>query len=267
VPRSFRPVAAVALAAACVVPLAAQTGPAPGVSNLPPEVLALACAPTAAIETPAQSLRITGGQDTHTRDSWIDGDLVTINAGTDNGIEVGQEFFVRRLQPDPRAAVSEENPGVVHTAGWIRVWAVDDEMSLATVTHGCSEFRTGDYLEPLVLPEPVPVPPPAAPLPLRTRAQRDNYGQVLFGDDRRESFSQGDFFIVDRGSDHGVDVGTQFVIYRDRPTPGNFLFELGEGLAVSVEPTFSTVLVTRARTAMERGDYVATVPPQAADGE
>jgi hypothetical protein len=36
----------------------------------------------------------------------------------------------------------------VHTAGWVRVWAVEDGMSLATVTHACDAIEVGDYLDP-----------------------------------------------------------------------------------------------------------------------
>ena len=46
---------------------------------------------------PDTPLRITGGQDSSVRTSHAPGDLVTINAGSQNGIEVGQEFYTRRL--------------------------------------------------------------------------------------------------------------------------------------------------------------------------
>src|SRR5882672_158942 len=79
---------------------AAQRAPAPALTHLPPDVLALACAPKAAYEIPARPLRITGGQDAVARRIYAPGDLVTVNAGTDNGIEVGQEYYVRRVLID-----------------------------------------------------------------------------------------------------------------------------------------------------------------------
>jgi hypothetical protein len=88
-------------------------------------------------------------------------------------------------------------------------------------------------------------------------AQRGNYGHVLLGADRRASFGQGDFFIVDRGSDHGVMPGMQFVVYRDKRQPGNFLFELGEAVAVDVKAETSTLRVTQSRDGFTTGDYVA----------
>jgi hypothetical protein len=124
-------------------------------------------------------------------------------------------------------------------------------MSLATVTHACDTVQVDDYLEPFVLPV---VPTPSADRP---KPQRENYGHVLMGQDRRRSFGKGDFFMVDRGSDHGVTPGAQFVLYRDKRLAENFLFELGEAVAVDVTPDSSTLQVTVSLDAITEGDYVA----------
>jgi len=234
-------------------PAGAQLGPAPGSKNLSPDVLALACAPSLVYTPPPTPLRVTGGQDSVVRRVYAPGDLITINGGTDNGIDVGQEFYARRAVPVSVALgnISRTNPGTIRTAGWIRVYAVDKQMSLATITHACDTIQVDDYLEPFVLPQ---VPAITAE---RLPAQRSNYGRVLVGNDRRGTFGRGDFFIADRGSDHGVTTGAQFVIYRDKQEAGNFLFILGEAVAVDVRPESSTLLVTMSRDSIEAGDYVA----------
>jgi hypothetical protein len=246
---TFGVFAAIALLAAA--PALAQRGPAPGTTGLGPEVLALACAPSLVVEEPPRPLRITGGQDPVVRRSYAPGDLITINAGTDNGIDVGQEYYTRRVQSAERRAVSRDNPGTIRTTGWIRIYAVDTKMSLATITHACDTLDVGDYLEPFALPQ--------VPVPDRTfaKAQRDNYGRILLGTDRRRSFGKGDFFIVDRGSDHGVYVGARFVVYRDKRVAENFLYDLGEAVAVDVRPESSTLQVTVSRDGFKDGDYVA----------
>ena len=246
-----RPALLVLALLASATPGQAQRGPAPGPTHLPPDVLALACAPAITFEAPPTPLRVLGGQDSFVRRIHQPGDLITINAGTDNGIEVGQEFFVRRVQPPSGGRVSRETPGVVRTTGWIRVYAVDAGMSLATISHACDTIEISDYLEPFVM----PVTPPASAD--RPRAQRDNYGRILLGADRRTSFGRGDFVIVDRGSEHGVTPGAQFVIYRDKRQAENFLYDLGEAVAVDVKPETSTLFVTVSRDALSSGDYVA----------
>src|SRR5262245_5196929 len=87
-------------AGACVLaaalPAFAQRGPAPTPVNLPPEVLSLACAPTLSYELPPATLSVSGGQESVPHTSHAPGDLITINAGTRQGISVGQEYYTRR---------------------------------------------------------------------------------------------------------------------------------------------------------------------------
>jgi hypothetical protein len=232
------------------VTLAAQRGPAPVALHMDPEVLALACAPSVVDEPPLAALQVTGAQESFIRRVFAPGDLVTINAGTDNGIEVGQEFYTRRILRESRQSVSRKTPGVVRTTGWVKVYAVDKKMSLVTITHACESVDVGDYLEPLVLPTPVVA---AEKVP----AQKTNYGRILIGADRRRSFAKGDFMVVDRGSDHGVSVGARFVVYRDKLLKQNFLYDLGEAVAVDVRPETSTLQVIVSRDAFKDGDYVA----------
>src|SRR5687768_9974087 len=232
-------------------PAFAQRAPAPGTTGLPADVLSLACAPALTFEAPAVPLRITGGQDSTFRRIYFPGDLVTINAGTRNGIEVGQQFFVRRPLSTRREAVTRETPATIRTAGWITVYAVDDRMSLATVTHACDTVQVDDYLEPFVLPV------VAEPLAERPKAQRENYGRVVMGQDNRRSFANTDYLTVDRGTDHGVTLGTHFVLYRDKLVAENFLFEIGEAVVVDLKPDSSTLRVTKALDAIAAGDYAA----------
>ena len=232
-------------------PLIAQRRPTAQVTGLNPEVLSLACAPTLAFEAPAMTLRVTGGQDSVVRYSFAPGDLITINAGTRDGISVGQEFFVRRALTVRRDPITQDTPATIRTTGWIRVYAVDETMSLATITHACDTIEVNDYLEPFALPQ---VPTAAAE---RAPAQRENYGRVLVGQDRRRAFGRGDHFMVDRGSDHGVERGMRFVIYRDKRVAENFLFEIGEAVAMDVKPDSATLQVNVAFDAILEGDYVA----------
>ena len=230
---------------------AAQRAAAPTGSSLPADVLALACATRPAFEIPPQPLRVTGGQDSVVRRIFAPGDLITINAGTENGIEIGQQYYTRRVLRDGQQRVTRATPGSIRTTGWIRVYAVDDQMSLATIEHACETVDVGDYLEPFELPV-VPTPEVTAAKP-----QRENYGRIMFGNDFRLSFGKGDLFVVNRGSDHGVTRGARFVIYRDKRVRDNFLFELGEAVAMDVGPESSTLQVTISRDAFRAGDLVA----------
>lgn len=249
-------------------PLLAQTGPAPSTTHLDAELIALACSPTLTFTAPAPSLLVTGGQDASTRYVFRPGDLITINAGSDNGIEVGQQYYVRRLQAPRGAAISRTAPATIQTTGWVRVYAVDPTMSLATIAHACDSIEIGDYLEPFTVPQ------AATPDVNPPKAQRSNYGHVLIGSDRRTLFAKNDFFTIDRGSDHGVTVGTRFIIYRDKRrmetaklpvtrelpdtiTTPEFLYELGEAVVVDVKPEISTLQAMSTRSGFMSGDFAA----------
>src|SRR5262245_6270528 len=165
--------------------LGAQKGPAPGMLNGDPQVLALACAPTLAYDdTPTAPLRVMGGQDVIKHVSHAPGDLVTINAGAENGIQVGQEFYVRRILKPSQGNITRSTPGTVRTTGWLRIYAVDPTMSLATVTHACETIDIGDYLEPFAL----PTMPVVSTEPLKP--EKDNYARVAGGTDRRRIFAK-----------------------------------------------------------------------------
>jgi len=246
--------------------VSAQDRPAPFMSHVSEDVTSMACAPTLTFEALSPSLLITGGVGSFIRHSYGPGDLITINAGSDNGIEVGQEYFVRRIQP-PRARISRTNPATVKTAGWIKVYAVDKTMSLASVSHACDILNVGDYLDPFVLPR-IPVADANPPRP-----QRENYGHVMLGTDRRTVFSKDDFFVIDRGSDHGVTLGERVIVYRNKrevekrnkssetmfpkDIVPEFLYEMGEAVVVDVKPEISTLKATLARDAFQTGDLVA----------
>jgi len=58
-------------------------------------------------------------------------------------------------------------------------------------------------------------------------------------------------------SNSDVRVGAQFVVYRNKGEAQNFLFELGDAVAVNVGQNFTTLQVTLARDAFQEGDLVA----------
>lgn len=237
----------------------AQRAPATAPTNLPADVLSLACAPTLTYESPKAALKVTGGQDSFVRRIQAAGDLVTINAGSDEGITLGQEFYVRRVYAPGQRTISRQQPATVRTSGWIKVYAVDPKMSLATVIYACDTIEISDYLEPFSLPQ-IPVASTTEAKP-----EKNNYGQVMMGTDRRRSFGKGDYFVLNRGAEQGVKPGSRFVVFRNKKERGvqqsdNFLYELGEAVAVDVRKDASTLQVTLSRDAFTEGDLVAMRP-------
>ena len=92
-------------------------------------------------------------------------------------------------------------------------------------------------------------------------------GNAPSGGNYGRSFGKGDYFVLNRGSDQGVKPGARFVVFRNKhelgvQQPDNFLYELGEAIAVDVRKDASTLQVTLSRDAFTEGDLVAMRPEQ-----
>jgi hypothetical protein len=241
-----------------------QTPPAP---PLPSQQVSLACAPPPAFAaTRAAAFRIIGAQDTAARSIFDERDLVLVNGGTRQGLQVGQRYFVRRRVnvPDYRG-LGRAGHHSLHTAGWIRLVSANDAVSIALVEHACDAIHTGDYLEAFTPPTTV-----ANESVIGNPADLDftSTSKVLFGQDDREVISPGEFLFIDRGAGQGVEAGARFAIYRDvqtfradtgvRRSAGLPLAAIGEAVVVSTGASTSVVQVIAARDAVQAGDYAVS---------
>jgi hypothetical protein len=249
----------------------AQTPTAPQVEMAAPPAWSfndLACSPFATTTPPAASLRVLGSQDAVIKAMFGPGDTLVISGGAGAGLEPGQEYYVRRLDrlygvqgPD------RKHPMGVHTAGWVRVLAVEPTVATATIVHACDGIVPDDYLEPFS-------PPLVAARTVPGGAtQLERAGHILAGDESRAAAGTGQFMTIDLGSNHSVVPGQRFLVFRDkrgtasgqdgrsatfRQEQSNLpMVEIGEVVVVSVRPEMSTVQIVAARDAVQTGDLIA----------
>lgn len=240
----------ITLAAACA--LVASGAVAQAQDELTPAQIAVACAPPPILATvPADVTRVIGSQDAVARTVFGMPEQLVISGGTERGLQLGQQYFVRRL------ARSAENykdklAHQVRTAGWVRVVAVNATTTIVNVEHVCGDILVGDYLDAFQMP----------PLPDRdittvdTTREPDfaSFGRVLYGSEERRSGGIGEFMLIDRGTDKSVALGEHFAIYRDLRVGGAPLSSIGEATVVSIGPTMALVRINRARDAVFAGD-------------
>jgi hypothetical protein len=136
----------VALALSVVASAAAAQTP---VDALTPLQRAVACAPPTALLPPQNPLVVVGAQDTVDRTVYGDQDLIVLGAGSREGLRLNQQFYVRR--PIRFGAYGKSALGSL-TQGWVRVVAVNETTSIASVDHVCGAIFQGDYLEPFTVP-------------------------------------------------------------------------------------------------------------------
>jgi hypothetical protein len=210
----------------------------------------IACAPSGLPAPPVASIRVLGGY-VQGRSMFGPGDAVILGAGTAQGVQKGQQYFIRRRVTD----ASRRQPKVgalygVHTAGWVTVVDVKDAMAVATVSHSCDGVLEGDYVEPFVA--------PALPTASLTGApDYEHPGHIMMADELRQTGSAGSAMLMDRGVDDGVRAGQLLTIYRETLAGQGPLLDVGRATVLSANAKSSVVRIESSREAVYIGDLVA----------
>lgn len=221
-----------------------------GALGMYPKRLSCSDLPTYSEPRPAHRLASAHEGDGKLRRSFATPDTLMIPGGTSAGLAVGQQYFVRRLLLSPsKERPSADAPGTVHTAGWLTIVGADNFAALARIDHACDGFIKGDYLEPFT----------ASTMPDTVAAPGDTsfdaMGKLLFGNDGRRSFANGDLIVINRGSQHGVTAGARLGVYRDVKAGGP-LVPVGQAIVLTVGAETATVIADRVRDSLSAGDWV-----------
>jgi hypothetical protein len=240
----------VVLAAACALVASGAAAQTP--DNLTPVQVAVACAPPPVLASvPADASHIIGSQDTVTRTLFGTPEVLVISGGSDRGLSLGQEYFIRRVVRSAET-YRDKLPHQVLTIGWVRVVAVNATTAIASVDHACSDILAGDFIQPFES----PTLPDAAVTAIDTTRDPDftSIGKVLYGADEKRSAGIGEFMLIDRGMDKSVALGEHYAIYRQPKATGAPLTSIGEATVVSLGPSMALVRINRARDAVFSGD-------------
>jgi hypothetical protein len=210
----------------------------------------LMCGPHAAVLPPAASLRIVSGEEPR-RSVFGTADAVIINAGSLQGVRVGQEYFIRRIVSDRFALpVSGLIPLSIRTAGSLRVVEVAERAAIATISDACDGVLEGDYLEPFVRPV----------MPAQAEAGEPDFGDVgliVLGNERRQIAGAGAMMVVDRGLHHGIKPGQRLTVFRTTLEGSGPIARIGQATAVMVHQDTSVIRIDSSRDAVTVGDRVA----------
>jgi hypothetical protein len=219
---------------------------------LTPLQAALLCGPVTDAQPPADNaLRVRGAQDPRPRGLYGPRDLLVIDGGTGAGVQLGQEYFIRRgiRFGMPYTAA----PKGASTVAWIRIVAVNESTAIAVVQQICDAILRDDYLDPFVMPQ--------APAGVDRNAPAGELdftmlSRVMSGTENRSNGAAGDLMMMDGGSDQGIAAGARFAVYRDVKVGGMPLASVGEAIVVTAGKTSSVVRLTQTRDAVQIGDYL-----------
>jgi len=143
--------------------------------------------------------------DSHEPKAWLsEGDTVIIGAGVDE-VEVGDQFEVFR----PGTRVYDPSTGrgfgyATSQLGWLEVLAVHPETSTGIIRLSRSEMQRGDHVLPRLHRE----------ADIEVGPTPDVEGRIVFTPDDRLTMAMEDVVFLDRGTAHGLDVGSPLEVYR-----------------------------------------------------
>jgi hypothetical protein len=185
--------------------------------------------------------QIVGGEQEQEKRIYTTGDIVYLNAGSQQEVREGQEFHVVR----PRGFVEKVyrqkkgDLGVFfQELGTVRVIRVKPNVSVAQVIFACETILLGDLLTG-ALDRPTPDPFVAERLDRFSDSSGLPNGRIMMARDGREMLSSGDIVYIDIGAEDKAVLGDFVTIYRKVGT-GNIVDIEREELARRSEKGFAS---------------------------
>lgn len=241
---------ALAIVATPTLAEAQQPGPARTVARAQNVAEEIACAPATLDAPPTPALRVSGGYE-HGRLMFGPGESLLVDAGSRQGVQNGQVYYVRRYVRDMfTPAWPDFTPVSIHTAGWVTIVDTKADAAVAQVTHACDGILDGDYLEPYTEPEIPPASPDGQP-------DYAHPARIVLADERLQAGAAGTLMLINRGSDHGVRAGQSLTIYRETLAGAGPILDVGRGTILSVQPHTSLMRIDSSNDAVYIGDLTA----------
>jgi hypothetical protein len=177
---------------------------------------------------------IVGGEQEQEQRTHVEGDYVFINAGSQQGIHVGQEFAIVRPRGQMTSKFTTKKGwlGVyMQELGRLRVVNVKDRVSVALITDSCDTVLLGDLLRQINN-RVAPVERPDVALDRFADPSGKQRGRIVMGHDQREMLTRNHIVYIDLGAEDNVKAGDYLTIYRPAGTGNVTRFE-NEEIALS----------------------------------
>jgi hypothetical protein len=176
--------------------------------------------------------QIVGGEQEQEKRVYATGDIVYIDAGSQQGVREGQEFHVVRPRGNVEKVYRQKkgNLGVFfQEVGQIRVVRLKPDVSIAQVVFACETILLGDLLTG---PADRPSPDPSIEESLDRFSDSNELpiGRIMMARDNREMLASGDIVYIDIGAEDNAVLGDFVTIYRKVGT-GNIVDVKREELA------------------------------------
>jgi hypothetical protein len=192
-------------------------------------------------------IQIIGAERMNEKSLLEDGDLVYLNKGSADGLEMGQLFLTVGL----RAKVAKIGT-VMERHGRARVVRLEDRMASAKIEKGCGRMKIGDFLLPFDE-EAGEVGKDLGFGDMDPNASKR--GHVIYIENDFHISGSGQWALIDMGRQHCVQIGDQLNIFHQaRPDLPREAF--ASAIIIDVRGATSTIKILGARDAVDLGSEV-----------
>ena len=175
---------------------------------------------------------IVGAVEEQEQRRFADGEVVYINAGSQQGIQEGQTFQIIRPCGDVKG-VHKEKRGFLGTyiqeVGQLQVFKVRENTSAAQITFTCDTALLGDLLAPIPNRE-SPLQRAEGNLDVFADPSGKQTGRLMMAKDNSEMITRNDIVYIDLGAEDQIKAGDYLTVYRPLGT-GNITTFDNEELA------------------------------------
>lgn len=176
----------------------------------------LLCGGMIPVEVNANAFEIVGGEEEQAQREFVEGDVVYLNAGSQQGIREGQEFSVIRPRGKFYTKLTKKKGALgvfTQELGQLRVISVKSNVSVAVVSSSCDTMMLGDMLT--VVPQRVsPNEREEVVLDRFSDPTGKQQGRIVMSRDGRESLSSNMVVYIDLGTEDQIKAGDYFTIFR-----------------------------------------------------
>jgi hypothetical protein len=192
-------------------------------------------------------IQIIGAERMKEKRLFEDGDLIYLNRGAADGLEIGQLFLTVGL----RAKVAKLGT-VMERHGRARIVRLDDRMASARVEKGCGRIMIGDYLLPFEE-ESGEIGKDLGYGDMDPNASKR--GHVIYIENDFHISGSGQWALIDMGRQHCVQIGDQLnVFHQARPDLPREAY--ASAIIIDVRGATSTIKILGARDAVDLGSEV-----------
>ena len=225
--------------------------PAKPIVKPAPEQLASVCGPGQPNAAPEPFGKIVSRKDDPARTLLGPRDVALIDAGTDQGLAVGQNLVIRRrFQTGDLGAPKKLRTFGEQSVGLAQIIEIDHASASAVIIYACGEILAGDTLERFA--------PQTATIAIAAGTPRfDNPAHIEFAEFDRDAVADGQMLVVDRGWMQNVQRGMRVTIFRQGSGKSQFPVIIGEGIVVSVQANSSTMRIDQTTDAVYKSDLLA----------